>query len=279
MASPVLIDKALFLQAEFVSAVVNWNRLEGRPRREDFARSLKAEVRDPLWALCRQWQFGEFRGENTGSAIKARLQMRVGRLDTYAPADDVARPYDDTVPLEVRVEREPMPMALGIRVQIGRHFSRLLGSIWSGEVKDAYLDRYRIEASTDPERAAQLASDTKARAYFSAVESRVPDGRALLDDIWKARDLRRWSGDRRDRSQRSSRRGVDSAGVVRTPLQRARDDRARALATVTIGVPLRLRHACRGRRWAARACGESVSRRRSRLACVRCRSHDRSGWR
>jgi hypothetical protein len=187
MASPVLIDKALFLQAEFVSAVVNWNRLEGRPRREDFARSLKAEVRDPLWALCRQWQFGEFRGENTGSAIKARLQMRVGRLDTYAPADDVARPYDDTVPLEVRVEREPIPMALGIRVQIGRHFSRLLGSIWSGVVRDAYLNRYRIEASTDPERAAQLASDTKARAYFSAVEGRVPDGRALLDDIGTGR--------------------------------------------------------------------------------------------
>ena len=183
MASPVLIDKALFLQAEFVSAVVNWNRLEGRPRREDFARSLKAEVRDPLWALCRQWQFGEFRGENTGSAIKARLQMRVGRLDAYAPADDVARPYDDSVPLEVRVEREPIPMALGVRVQIGRHFTRLIGSLWSDNVKAEYLNRYRIVASTDPERAAQLASDTKARAYFSAVEGRLPDGGALLDDI------------------------------------------------------------------------------------------------
>lgn len=183
MASPILIDKALFLQAEFVSAVVNWNRLEGRPRREDFARSLKAEVRDPLWALCRQWQFGEFRGENTGSAINARLQMRVGRLDAYAPADGTARPYDDRVPLEVRVEREPMPMTLGVRVQVGRHFSRVLGSLWSGAIKDAYLNRYRIEASADPERAAQLASDTNARAYVSAVAGRLPDGRSLLDDI------------------------------------------------------------------------------------------------
>jgi hypothetical protein len=183
MASPVLIDKALFLQAEFVSAVVNWNRLEGRPRREDFARSLKAEVRDPLWALCRQWQFGEFRGENTGSAITARLQMRVGRLDAYAPTGDVALPYDDRVPLEVRVEREPVPMSLGVRVQIGRHFSRLIASLWSGIVKASYLNRYRIVASTDPERAAQLASDTRAQAYFSAVENRLPDGRALLDDI------------------------------------------------------------------------------------------------
>ncbi len=183
MASPVLIDKALFLQSQFVSAVVNWNRLEGRPRREDFARSLKAEVRDPLWALCRQWQFGEFRGENTGSAVIARLQMRVGRLDAYAPADDVARPYDDRVPLEVRVEREPMPMDLGLRVQIGRHFTRLIGALWSGIVKAEYLNRYRIEASTDAERAAHLASDTRGRAFFSAVEGRLPDGGALLDDI------------------------------------------------------------------------------------------------
>ncbi|HEY1307855.1 MAG TPA: hypothetical protein VGF24_30090 [Vicinamibacterales bacterium] len=184
MAGPILIDKTLFLQAEFVSAVVNWNRLEGRPRREDFARSLKAEVRDPLWALCRQWQFGEFHGENTGSAIAARLQMRVGKLDAYAPADDVARPYDDNVPLEVRVEREPIPMALGLRVQIGRHFSRLIGLLWSdATVKTSYLNRYPIVASTDPERAAQLASDTDARAYFSAVEGRLPDGRTLLDDI------------------------------------------------------------------------------------------------
>jgi hypothetical protein len=175
MPDPVLIDKALFLQAEFAPAVVNWNRLEGRPRQEDFARSLKAEIRDPLWMVCRQWQFGELRGENTGSAIKATLQLRVTRLDSYAPASNAASPYDDTLPLEVRVEREPIPMALGLRVQIGRHFGRLAGNLWSGSIKAAYLARYPIAASADPERAAQLASDTKARAYFSAVEGRIAD--------------------------------------------------------------------------------------------------------
>jgi hypothetical protein len=183
MPDPVLIDKGLFLQAEFAPAVVNWNRLEGRPRQEDFARSLKAEIRDPLWMICRQWQFGELRGENTGSAIKARLQLRVTRLDSYASANNAASPYDDTVPLEVRVEREPVPMALGMRVQIGRHFGRLAGNLWGGRIKAAYLARYPIEASADPERAAQLASDPKARAYFSAVEGRIVDGRKLLDDI------------------------------------------------------------------------------------------------
>lgn len=183
MPGPILIDKNLFLQATFEPAAVSWNRLEGRPRMEHFDRSLKAEVHDPLWMICRQWQFGELRAENTGSAIKARLQLQVGPLDSYAPAGDPARPYDDTLPLEVRVEREPIPRSLAVRVQIGRHFTRLIGPLWTGDLKAAYLTRYPIEANTDPERALHLASDTKARAYFSAVAGRIPDGAQLLDDI------------------------------------------------------------------------------------------------
>ncbi len=180
MPNPFLIDQNLFLQQAFTPAAVNWNRLEGRPRKEDFTRSLRAEVRDPLWMICRQWQLGEFRAENTGSAVTARLQINSAKLDRYAPAGDTARPYDDTLPLEVRVEREPVPMSLAVRVQIGRHFARLLGNAFSGVVKGRYLERYAIQASTDPEKAAQLASDVNARAYFSAVVGRVIDGGKLL---------------------------------------------------------------------------------------------------
>jgi hypothetical protein len=41
-----------------IPIVRGWNRLEGRPRSTDFERSLRAEVRDPLWFLTRQWQYG-----------------------------------------------------------------------------------------------------------------------------------------------------------------------------------------------------------------------------
>ncbi|MGH8601918.1 MAG: hypothetical protein ACREXR_03805, partial [Gammaproteobacteria bacterium] len=53
--------------------VVMWNRLEGRPRRKDFDRALRAEVRDALWMLTKQWQVGEFRGDDAGSPVYARL--------------------------------------------------------------------------------------------------------------------------------------------------------------------------------------------------------------
>ena len=53
--------KKTFLTEIFQPAIVYWNRLEGRPRKEKIDRTLKAEVRDPLWMLCRQWQVGEFK--------------------------------------------------------------------------------------------------------------------------------------------------------------------------------------------------------------------------
>ncbi len=53
-----------------------YNRLEARPRAHDFTRSLRAEVRDPLWMLTRQWQMGEFAAEDAGSPVDARLVAR-----------------------------------------------------------------------------------------------------------------------------------------------------------------------------------------------------------
>src|SRR5215510_8037934 len=77
-----------------------WNRLEGRPRSADFTRSLRAEVRDPLWFLTRQWQYGEFEGEDAGSPIDARIAYRTSTLDRYK-IGDTALPYDAATPLEV----------------------------------------------------------------------------------------------------------------------------------------------------------------------------------
>ncbi|MGH9175428.1 MAG: hypothetical protein ACRD1H_13775, partial [Vicinamibacterales bacterium] len=60
----------LFEQQKLLSQVYRepsitaYNRLEARARTEDFERSLRAEVRDPLWMLTRQWQMGELEAED-----------------------------------------------------------------------------------------------------------------------------------------------------------------------------------------------------------------------
>lgn len=48
----LITDLAGVLSRREFPTVGVWNRLEGRPRTTDFARALRAEVRDPLWLLA-----------------------------------------------------------------------------------------------------------------------------------------------------------------------------------------------------------------------------------
>ena len=48
----------LFRRLPELPVIKGWNRLEGRPRTVNYERALRAEVRDALWFLARQWQFG-----------------------------------------------------------------------------------------------------------------------------------------------------------------------------------------------------------------------------
>jgi len=68
-----------------------------------FDRALRAEVRDALWFLTRQWQFGEFKGEDAGSPVEARTAVRVDPLQHYAVKGELAMAYDPAVPLETHV--------------------------------------------------------------------------------------------------------------------------------------------------------------------------------
>src|SRR5437763_11554305 len=101
-------EKLLSILPQYPPIVKGWNRLEGRPRTVDFERALRAEVRDALWFLTRQWQFGEFAGEDAGSPVEARTALRAVPLQYYQVRGGVAVPYDNQVPLETRVEREPI---------------------------------------------------------------------------------------------------------------------------------------------------------------------------
>src|SRR5688572_9738727 len=88
-----------------------WNRLEARPRTTNFNRALKAEVRDPLWMLTKQWQLGEFLGDDAGSPVFAKMYMGKTKLTKYVPADGSVQPFDESVPLEAKVENRKLPFA------------------------------------------------------------------------------------------------------------------------------------------------------------------------
>ena len=91
-----------------MASITGWTRLEPRPRSADFVRGLEARVADGLWMLARQWQVGEFQGDDAGSAVGARLELDVAAVNRYRPGPDgTPRPYDSArIPLEALVERE-----------------------------------------------------------------------------------------------------------------------------------------------------------------------------
>lgn len=109
--------------------VGNWNRLEGRPRGLDLSQALRAEVHDSLWFLTRQWQLGEFQGEDTGSAVMAKIEVENTKMNRYAPKKENALPYSDELPLETRVERMPINIDLTLAMRMTRKWFKLLDSL------------------------------------------------------------------------------------------------------------------------------------------------------
>ncbi|MCL4298423.1 MAG: hypothetical protein KJ077_21990 [Anaerolineae bacterium] len=170
--------KAILLAPNFRPAILTWNRLEGRPRTEDFDRSLRAEIRDPLWMLCRQWQFGEFQGEDAGSATATKVQIGAAYLNRYAGRSMQAVGYDNTLPLETKVEREPVPLDLLTRAQMGRHWLKLLRPV--GDFNARYLKAFGFLDPQPGLEEAQLHSDRKAWQTFEALKGRTVDGGRLL---------------------------------------------------------------------------------------------------
>jgi hypothetical protein len=177
------VPPSRFLAATFRPGIVTWNRLESRPRQEAFDRALRAEVRDPLWMLCRQWQFGEFRGEDAGSAVLAKVQVDTARINRYAGGDAPAAGYDDRLPLETRVEREPVPLDLLTRLQIGRRWLRVLARHTTGDHRALYVGEYPIEEPASAEEQAHIRSDQRAWQVLEAVKGRAVDGARLLAAI------------------------------------------------------------------------------------------------
>jgi len=163
--------------------------------------SLQARVYDPLWLLARQWQFGEFEGEDNGSPVITRWRGEGTPLTRYqsgaiAPNTQLTAPkYDGShLPLETLVERETVrppvdqtvsqtaqPAKLRVAAEAGQHFLRLLNQQpLSPETltkyRNAFIHEYAFQSLTDQQRASL---DRDSLAFIDLMTGRVPDGRRL----------------------------------------------------------------------------------------------------
>jgi hypothetical protein len=162
--------------------IAGWNRLEGRPRQDDFARALRAEVRDPLWFLARQWQFLELQGDDAGSPIEARLATRTSSLDLYSTRDGPGRPFPRDVPFEAIVEHEGVPFDRVSHLQLVRAFDKALGAAGLDQAaRSAALDWMRSQFPFGPPSAVGI-DDEEARQWGKLGDAHLFDAAAFLAD-------------------------------------------------------------------------------------------------
>jgi hypothetical protein len=174
-------------------SITTWARIEPRttdPGTESAAEAgYAARVHDPLWLLARQWQVGEFQGEDAGTPIVARWRARVAPMTRFVAGPipintqlDAPRFEAAAVPLETLVERQVVAED-GLRraVEDGLHFLRLLGlQRLNHDPGPDFVAQYPVPPVTDEQRTSY---DPETLAYAELVAGRALDARRLRAEL------------------------------------------------------------------------------------------------
>lgn len=180
------------------SSVTTWTRLEPQVSGADFNLTTRARVFDPLWMMTRQWQIGEFQGEDIGTPVQVRARATHATFSRYHPGELTA---NDTAPLtyrsnqwplEMMVERRPMKPVRATDVQMlttavdaGLHFLRMLDRDPVGsKYRTVFATRYAMPPLTP---AAAAATDADTVRFVSTMAGRAPDARQLSSALGRAR--------------------------------------------------------------------------------------------
>lgn len=173
-----------------------FNRLEARPRTHDFDRALRAEIRDALWMLTKQWQMGEFKMDDAGSPVSSKMYVEKTMLTKYKPAGYPAVAFDDNIPLEAKVEQRPIPflagdleIALDLRLLMGRQWTKFLAKNHFDSLREAYIQHFPIyQPDPNNRKDVYYCSNQQSWRKHAATAGRHIDGKKLYDDIVRDRN-------------------------------------------------------------------------------------------
>lgn len=178
-------------------AILTWNRMEPRPRTNNFKRVLRAEIRDALWMLSRQWQMGEFAAEDAGTCVEMRVDMQTTKLGKYSLRKGTPYNFDNKLPMEAIVERETVQPDLTLRLEMGKHWLRILKAALEADptpilpaVITATLNAFKAHASlhfTLPSPGGDhpdIYSDPRLLQWYAAIGGgRAIDGHVLYNAL------------------------------------------------------------------------------------------------
>ena len=174
-----------------------WNRLEARPRSGTFEKALKAEIRDPLWMLTKQWQMGEYNAEDAGYPVFAKVHASASTLNHFE-ANNQNQAYEDNVPLEAKVEQKRIPFSrkdnainIDIRLQIGRYWLKLI----QGAVelpfqllKQKFITSYAFKLPEKGKDTDYIYAHKEVWQQYAAISGRSIDGYLIIEKMLKSKD-------------------------------------------------------------------------------------------
>lgn len=170
-----------------------WRRVEPRCRNDNFAPGLEAKSADPFWLLARQWQVGEFQGEDTGSPISVEFATKTQPITNVelGPPGVVNTKIDldeNSPPLEMLVESEYIELDWRTSARIGQQLERLLHAETGIDVNKVICrlrQRYSIKRPGPDDH---ISMDRTTQRFLSVMAGRTIDGGALIGAVQRTLD-------------------------------------------------------------------------------------------
>lgn len=166
--------------------IVLWNRLEGRPRTHNFDKALKAEVRDALWMLTKQWQMGEFKSDDAGSPVFSKVHASSSLLNKYKTGNHSVQEFETDVPLEVKAEQKMIPFSRGgkelsidIRLQMGRYWCKILKMKNLHGYISKFIEEYSFKLPLKTKSTDYVYAHKEVWQQYASISGRSVDGYKL----------------------------------------------------------------------------------------------------
>lgn len=181
--SPVPFELPGTLLAGKAGLTHRW-RFEGRTTTENLEPGTQARIADPLWMLSRQWQVGEFQGEDAAMPVVAQVEIETTPIaslrnepDGALGAKTVAMASADTA--EVLAEAQDAQAGAGqyaLRAEAGLRFLALLAEAGLGALGAAVRAAFPLPRSADGSVAELGPAERRRVDELAAI---APDGAAI----------------------------------------------------------------------------------------------------
>lgn len=162
-----------------------FTRLEPQSVSGDPGPGLEARVHDPLWMLARQWQLGEFHGEDSGTPIAVHASTESTALKSWQPGDASAelpvQSLAGNALLDALVEREPGQRdgpGLRLRAEAGAQLLDDLADMGVTGVRDSLIATFPL---APPKPADPF--DLQAPRLAGLLTGLVPDAESIATNL------------------------------------------------------------------------------------------------